>query len=177
MAIGHYQFEAIHPFPDGNGRTGRALNILYLIDKQLLDLPILYLSQYINANRDSYYKLLLGVTASAEWQPWILFMLDAVEQTAKWTTEKIAAIKTLMDDTTRYVKVAHPTVYSHELVELLFTQPYCRITDLVRLDIASRNTASKYLKELATAGILEQRKEGREVLYINGKFLDLLKKG
>jgi Fic family protein len=176
MAVGHYQFEAIHPFADGNGRTGRALNILYLVDKQLLDLPILYLSQHINANRDDYYKLIRGVTASAEWEPWILFMLDAVEQTARWTAEKIAAIKALMDDATRFIKSALPSVYSHELVELLFTQPYCRITDLVRLDIASRNTASKYLKELAAAAVVEQRKEGREVLYINGKFLDLLQK-
>jgi Fic family protein len=174
MAIGHYQFEAIHPFPDGNGRTGRALNILYLIDKKLLDLPILYLSQYINANRDSYYRLLRGVTTSGEWEPWILFMLDAVEQTARWTTLRIAAIKALIDDTARYVKGALPNVYSRELVELLFTQPYCRTGDLVHLDIASRNTASRYLKEMVAIGVLEQRKEGREVLYINRKFLDLL---
>ena len=176
MAVGHYQFEAIHPFADGNGRTGRALNILYLIDKQLLDLPILYLSRYINANRESYYKLLRGVTTSQEWEPWILFMLDAVEQTAKWTTEKIASIKALMDDAARHIKGAHPIVYSRELVELLFTQPYCRVTDLVQNDIASRNTASRYLKELLAGGVLEQRKEGREILYINSKFLDLLKK-
>lgn len=175
MAVGHYQFEAIHPFPDGNGRTGRALNILYLIDKQLLDLPILYLSQHINANRDTYYKLLRGVTASADWEPWILFMLDAVEQTAKWTTEKIGAIKALMDGAARHIKGVHPITYSHELVELLFTQPYCRVTDLVIHDVTSRNTASRYLRELAAGGVLEQRKEGREILYINTRFLELLK--
>lgn len=175
MAIGHYQFEAIHPFPDGNGRTGRALNILYLIDQQRLDLPILYLSQYINANRDSYYRLLTGVTAAGEWEPWILFMLDAVQQTARWTTDKIEAVKALMDDTIRYVKAELPRIYSRELVELLFTQPYCRTTDLVESHIASRNIAAKYLKELAASGVLLQRKEGREVLYINAKFLDLLK--
>lgn len=175
MAVGHYQFEAIHPFPDGNGRTGRALNILYLIDQKRLDLPILYLSQYINANRDSYYRLLNRVTANGEWEPWILFMLDAVEQTAQWTTSKIEALKTLMDETVRYVKATRPKIYSRELVEIIFTQPYCRIADLVQNGVASRNIATKYLKELTTAGVLEQRKEGREVLYLNTRFLDLLK--
>lgn len=175
MAVGHYQFEAIHPFPDGNGRTGRALNILYLIDQKLLDLPILYLSQYINVHRDSYYRLLSRVTSDKEWEPWILFMLDAVEQTAQWTTNKIDALKALMDDTVRYVKAVQPKIYSRELVELIFTQPYCRTADLVGNGVASRNIAAKYLKELTAAGVLEQRKEGREVLYLNTRFLDLLK--
>jgi Fic family protein len=175
MAVGHYQFEAIHPFPDGNGRTGRALNILYLIDQKLLDLPILYLSQYINGHRERYYKLLSGVTSEQAWEPWILFMLDAVEQTAEWTTDKIEALKRLMDDTVHYVKLVQPKIYSRELVELIFTQPYCRVADLVGANVASRNIAAKYLKELAAAGVLEQRKEGREVLYLNTRFLDLLK--
>lgn len=175
MAVGHYQFEAIHPFPDGNGRTGRALNILYLIDQKLLDLPILYLSQYINGNRESYYRLLSDVTVEQAWEPWILFMLDAVEQTAQWTTDKIEALKTLMDETVLYVKAVQPKIYSHELVELIFTQPYCRVKDLVENNIASRNIAAKYLKELAAAGVLEQMREGREVLYLNTRFLDLLK--
>jgi DNA-binding transcriptional ArsR family regulator len=103
-------------------------------------------------------------------------MLEAVEQTAKWTTAKITAIEALMEDTARYIKAAHPIAYSHELVELLFTQPYCRVTDLVEHDVASRNTASRYLRELAGAGVLEQRKDGREILYINNKFLELLKR-
>jgi Fic family protein len=175
MAVGHYQFEAIHPFSDGNGRTGRALNILYLIDQKLLDLPILYLSQYINGHRERYYKLLSGVTSEQAWEPWILFMLDAVEQTAQWTTDKIEALKRLMDDTVHYVKLVQPKIYSRELVELIFTQPYCRVADLVGANVASRNIAAKYLKELAAAGVLEQRKEGREVLYLNTRFLDLLK--
>jgi Fic family protein len=175
MAVGHYQFEAIHPFPDGNGRTGRALNILYLIDQKLLDLPILYLSQYINGHRERYYKLLSGVTSEQAWEPWILFMLDAVEQTAQWSTDKIEALKRLMDDTVHYVKLVQPKIYSRELVELIFTQPYCRVADLVGANVASRNIAAKYLKELAAAGVLEQRKEGREVLYLNTRFLDLLK--
>jgi Fic family protein len=175
MAVGHYQFEAIHPFPDGNGRTGRALNILYLIDQKRLDLPILYLSQYINQNRERYYRLLTGVTVDQAWEPWILFMLDAVEHTALWTTNKIEALKTLMDETVQYTKAALPRIYSRELVELIFTQPYCRTADLVEHQIASRNIAAKYLKELAAAGVLEQRREGRDVLYLNSRFLDLLK--
>jgi Fic family protein len=174
MAVSHYQFEAIHPFPDGNGRTGRAINILYLIDQGLLDLPILYLSQYINANRDSYYRLLLGVTAESAWEPWILFMLEAVQNTAGWTTEKITAIRSLITDTKRYVRAALPVAYSHELIEILFTQPYCRVTDLVEHGITTRNTASRYLRALHAKGVLDQRKEGREILYINNKFLDLL---
>lgn len=175
MAVGHYQFEAIHPFPDGNGRTGRALNILYLIDKKLLDLPILYLSQYINARRNQYYVLLRDVTASAAWEPWILFMLDAVEATSRWTSDKIAAIHDLLNATVSHVKTALPKIYTRELVEILFTQPYCRSSDLIGHKLAGhRNTAAKYLKDLAAAGILDYRKEGREALYINTKFLDLL---
>jgi Fic family protein len=174
MAVSHYQFEAIHPFPDGNGRTGRAINILYLIDQGLLDLPILYLSQYIHANRDNYYKLLLGVTASSAWEPWILFMLDAVQSTSRWTMEKILAIQGLIEETKRYVRAALPAVYSHELVEILFVQAYCRVTDLVEHGITTRNTASRYLRALHAKGVLGQRKEGREILYINNRFLDLL---
>jgi Fic family protein len=175
MAIGHYQFEAIHPFPDGNGRTGRALNILYLIDQKRLDLPILYLSQYINANRASYYRLLMDVTAHGAWESWILFMLDAVQHTARWTTEKIEAIEALMEETVHHVKARLPKIYSRELVELLFTQPYCRIGDVVGSGIASRNIAAKYLKELAAVDVVFQHKEGREVLYLNTRFLHLLK--
>jgi Fic family protein len=174
MAIGHYQFEAIHPFPDGNGRTGRVINILYLIEQKLLDLPILYLSRYINGNRGDYYRLLLEVTTEAAWEPWVLYMLTAVEETALWTVGKIKAIKSLMDETVRHVSRTMPGLYSRELVELVFTQPYCRIGNLVDTGIGNRNTAAKYLKELATGGVLQSRKEGREQLYINSRFLDLL---
>lgn len=174
MAIGHYQFEAIHPFPDGNGRTGRVINILYLIEQKLLDLPILYLSRYINDNRNDYYRLLQEVTTKAAWEPWVLYMLTAVEETAMWTVGKINAIKTLMDETVRHVSKTMPGLYSRELVELVFTQPYCRIGNLVESGIGNRNTAAKYLKELAAGGVLKSRKEGREQLYINARFLDLL---
>lgn len=174
MAVGHYQFEAIHPFPDGNGRTGRVINILYLVEQGLLDLPILYLSRYINENRSEYYRLLLEVTVNQAWESWILFMLDAVEETANWTRAKIAAIKFLMEETVRFVSVKLPKIYKRELVEVLFTQPYCRIGDLVALDLGNRATVSKHLRDLVGAGVLEERKSGRERLFINTKLLDLL---
>lgn len=174
MAAAHYQFEAIHPFTDGNGRTGRILNILYLVDQKLLDLPILYLSRYINERRADYYRLLLEVTKSAAWETWILFMLAAIEDTAQWTTDKILAVRSLMGDTVAHVGAATPKIYSRELVELLFTQPYCRIGDLVAAGLGNRVTASKYLKELVDAGVLHERKVGRENLYLNVRFLNLL---
>jgi Fic family protein len=174
MAVGHYQFEAIHPFPDGNGRTGRVVNILYLIEQRLLDLPILYLSRYINDNRTEYYRLLLEVTTKGDWEAWVLYMLSAVEATSLWTVGKIRAIKLLMDHTVRHVSEKMPSLYSRELVELVFTQPYCRIGDLVDAGIGNRNTAAKYLRELAAGGVLESRKEGREQLFINSRFLELL---
>jgi len=174
MAVGHYQFEAIHPFSDGNGRTGRVINILYLIEQDLLDLPILYLSRYINENRSDYYRLLLDVTTKQAWEGWVLYMLSAVERTSLWTIDKIKAIKFLMEETVRYVSAAMPNLYSRELVELMFTQPYCRIGNLVEAGIGNRNTAAKYLKELAADGVLGSRREGREQLYINTRFLELL---
>ncbi len=174
MAIGHYQFEAIHPFPDGNGRTGRILNILFLIEQGLLDQPILYLSRYINEHREDYYRLLLEVTTKGAWEPWILYMLAAVEDTASWTRAKIRAIKRQMEETVRHVATTCPKTYSRELVEVTFVQPYCRTNDLVRLGIGTRKTSAKYLGELVSAGVLQERKEGREKLYIHTRFLDLL---
>jgi cell filamentation protein, protein adenylyltransferase len=174
MAAAHYQFEAIHPFTDGNGRTGRILNTLYLIDKKLLDLPVLYLSRYINEHRTDYYNLLLGVTTSGAWEPWLLYMLTAVEETSTWTTEKIRAISGLMDTTVEYVSSSLPKIYSRELVEVIFTQPYSRISDVVHAKLANRGTASKHLKELVNKGVLQKREEGRENIYINIRLLDLL---
>lgn len=174
MAAGHYQFEAIHPFADGNGRTGRILNTLYLIDKKLLDLPILYLSRFINQHRGEYYERILQVTLSGAWEPWLLFMLQAVEETSQWITAKIHAIRHLIDATVEHARSTTPKVYSRELIEVVFTQPYSRISDVVDAGLANRNTASKHLKALAASGILRERKEGRENLYINVRFLDLL---
>jgi Fic family protein len=174
MAIGHYQFEAIHPFVDGNGRTGRILNILYLLQQELLELPIIYLSRYINDHRSDYYSLLLEVTRQEAWEGWILFMLEAVEQTSNSTRAKVHAIRRLMEETVRYVSRELPKIYSRELVEVLFTQPYCRVSDLVEADLGHRNTSAKHLKDLTKAGVLEDRKIGRERLYINTRLLGLL---
>ena len=133
MAVSHYQFEAIHPFPDGNGRTGRILNILFIIDQKLLDLPILYLSGYIHKHREVYYEKLRNVTFNQEWEPWIIYMLDAVEQTSQWTTKKILLIKNLIDETCRLVNEKRPKIYSRELVEAIFNHPYTRTTDLINM--------------------------------------------
>lgn len=174
MAVGHYQFEAIHPFTDGNGRTGRVLNILYLVDQGLLELPVLYLSRYIIHNKDDYYRLLLSVTKDGDWQPWLVFMLTAVKETAQWTADKIRAAKELIEHTVDYVREAVPSIYSRELVEQTFIQPYCRISNLVDIGLAHRETASKYLKELSKIGVLEEIKVGREKLFVHPKFLRLL---
>ena len=174
MAVGHYQFEAIHPFTDGNGRTGRLLNILYLVDKQLLELPVLYLSRYIIHNKADYYRLLLDVTSHAHWQEWLEYMLLAVKETADWTSEKIRAARLLQDHTVDYVRRREPVIYSRELVDQIFIQPYCRIGNLVDAGIGHRETASKYLKILCDIGVLEEIKAGREKLFVHPKFLRLL---
>ena len=174
MAAAHYQFEAIHPFTDGNGRTGRILNTLFLIDKGLLDLPILYLSRYINEHRSEYYDRLLAVTTKGAWEAWLLYMLTAVEETSLWTTAKIRAIGDLMDATVDYVSSASPKIYSRELIEVIFTQPYSRIGDVIEAKLGNRATASKYLRELVAKGVLQERQEGRENIYINVRFLELL---
>lgn len=171
MAIAHYQFECIHPFPDGNGRTGRILNILYLIQSKLLSLPILYLSRFILERRDDYYRLLRGVTEEGDWESWILFMLEAVESTSKWTTDKISIVRALMAETSSYVREKLPKIYTHELVQTLFTKPYCRIENLVERGVAKRQTASIYLKQLVEIGVLEEMSVGREKLYMNTRLL------
>ncbi len=174
MAIAHYQFEAIHPFSDGNGRTGRVLNILYLIEQGLLNLPILYLSRYIVQNKADYYQLLLGVTREQNWEEWILYMLAAVAETAQWTTAKITATRQLMELTARYTQSQLPKIYSHELIQVIFQQPYCRINNLVDAKIAKRQTASVYLKQLCDIGVLEERQIGKEKLFIHPRLVHLL---
>ena len=174
MAVGHYQFEAIHPFIDGNGRTGRILNILFLIQDDLLTLPILYLSRYIIAHKSEYYRLLLNVTAQADWEPWLIFMLKAVEQTAKWTTDKIAAIRQLHEETVRHVRQHAPAVYSRELIDVIFEQPYCRIMNVVDKSIAKRQTASTHLKKLVEVGVLNEVSVGKDKLFIHPKLMQLL---
>ena len=174
MATAHYQFEAIHPFTDGNGRTGRVLNSLFLVDQGLLPLPVLYMSRFIIDYKNDYYELLRDVTRSEEWEPWILFMLRGVENTSIWTTKKIGAIGRLREDTGRFVKEKLPKIYSWELVDILFEQPYCRISNLVEAGIVGRQAASRYLKELASIGVLVEQTIGREKLFTHPKLLDLL---
>ena len=174
MAVGHYQFEAIHPFADGNGRTGRVLNTLFLIQENLLTLPILYLSRYIIANKADYYRLLLEVTREQAWETWILYILKGVEETARWTTAKIAAIRELQAMTIEHVRHAAPKIYSRELVDLVFELPYCRIQNVTDKKIAERQTASRYLKLLAEIGVLNEIAVGREKLFIHPKLVNLL---
>jgi Fic family protein len=174
MAVAHYQFEAIHPFTDGNGRTGRILNLLFLVEQGLLDSPVLYLSRAIIQRKLDYYRLLRAVTAEGRWEDWILYMLNAVDETARWTTAKIRAIRELMQTTAEYVREKAPAAYSRELVELIFVQPYSRIANVVEADIAKRQTASVYLKELCDVGVLKEIKVGREKLFINPRLMTLL---
>ncbi|ATF95380.1 Fic/DOC family [Cedecea neteri] len=171
MAITHYQFESIHPFPDGNGRTGRILNILFLLQKELLSLPILYLSRFILERRGDYYTLLRKVTEEGDWESWILFMLEAIANTSRWTTDKIAIVRSLMAETVEYVREKLPKIYTYELIQALFAQPYCRIENLVERGVAKRQTASIYLKQLVEIGVLEEKSSGREKLYINTRLL------
>jgi Fic family protein len=174
MAVGHYQFEAIHPFTDGNGRTGRVINILYLIQVELLNLPILYLSRHVIEHKADYYGLLLGVTRDQAWEPWLQFMLQAVAETSKWTTGKIAAIRKLAEQTTEHVRERLPKIYTRELVDVIFEQPYCRISNLVDKGIAQRQAASRYLHDLADLGVLREMPFGKEKLFIHPKLMQLL---
>jgi len=177
MAVAHYQFESIHPFYDGNGRTGRIINVLFLVLKGLLDSPVLYLSSYINRNKSRYYQLLQNLRMTGSWEEWIIFILKAVEVTSKETLSIIRSIVDLMDTTTEHARKGLPqTSYSKELIELLFVQPYTKIEYIVKAGIAERRTASKYLKQLVELGILESHKVGKEILYINKGLFELLRK-
>ena len=177
LAVIHYQFEAIHPFSDGNGRVGRIINSLFLVARQLLDVPILYLSKYIIDSKNEYYKLLRAITAKGEWENWVLYMLDAIQTTSVETREKVVAIRKLMDQILETGKAKLPArVYSKELIEALFRQPYTKVQHLVDAGIAERKTAAVYLRELEKAGILRSHKSGREVLFLNVKLFQLLSK-
>lgn len=174
MAIIHYQFEAIHPFSDGNGRVGRILNILYLIHENLLTIPILYLSRYIIENKKDYYLGLRNVTEKNEWESWIRFMLKGITQTALQTKNCILKIIELMQKTTLFVQAKTPKIYSKDLMEIIFSQPYCKIRFLEEAGIARRQTASRYLQELEKIKILKSIKIGREQYYINHALLRIL---
>lgn len=176
MAVIHYQFEAIHPFADGNGRTGRIINILYLVLQNLIPLPVLYLSKFIIENKENYYRLLRNVTEKEDWQPWIFYMLEGMEQTAGYTVKLVEGIRSLLEKTAEKIKKDLPKIYSRELVNVLFDQPYCRIQNIVEAGLASRNTASKYMKAFEDIGILELHKVWKENLYLNKKLWSLLKR-
>lgn len=174
LAVMHYQFEAIHPFIDGNGRTGRVLNLLFLVDMGLLEIPVLYLSRHIIRNKRAYYDGILAVTTQAAWEPWILFMLGAIRETAGWSTTKIRAIRELLDQTAERLRRELPKIYSRELVEVIFVYAYCRIGNLVSAGIAKRQSAAAYLGTLVKLGLIERVKAGRENLYTNPPLLALL---
>ncbi len=176
LAVQHYQFESIHPFYDGNGRTGRIINVLYLILHNLLESPILYLSAYIIDNKADYYRLLQEIRLKDNWEEWILYILKGVEVTAKETISQVQEINKLFIKTQEKVKSEAEKSYNKELLELLFEHPYSKIDYLIERLKISRITASKYLKELEKLGILQSKKVWKETLYINTELFDLLKK-
>ncbi len=175
MPIIHYQFESIHPFYDGNGRTGRLLNILFLVQQGLLDIPVLYLSSYIIKNKSDYYRLLQEVRTKGTWEQWIVWMLKGVEQTAKETVVVVNKIKQMMD---KYkVKIRHDfSFYSHDLINILFKHPYTKIDFLERELKIHRNTAALYLNTLSEHGLLTKIKIGKSNYYINDGLLEILRK-
>lgn len=174
MAILHFQFESIHPFYDGNGRTGRILNLLHLVLHGLLDHPVLYLSRYIVRHKAEYYRGLQAVRDNASWEAWVLYMLRAVEETSKETLERIGEIRALMMETKHRIRTRLPKIYSRELLNNLFQHPYTKI-DFVEKDLGvSRPTATKYLEELVKAQILRKTKSGRTNFYVNQPLFDLL---
>jgi Fic family protein len=173
MAIVHHQFESIHPFFDGNGRTGRILNILHLISEGILDNPILYLSRYITQNKRQYYKLLQKVRDENSWEEWILFMLEALESTARQTISSIEKIKLAMAEYKNILKEKTPRIYSHEMINTLFSHPYTKIEFIVSATKVSRLTASKHLKKLVDIGLLELKKHKNTNYYINNRLLNI----
>jgi Fic family protein len=175
MAISHYQFEAIHPFSDGNGRTGRILNLLYLVNQDLLVLPVLYMSKYIIENKDDYYYRLGAVTQRGDWKGWLIYMMNAVKFSSTFTNNLIDDIVNQMEATLEYGK-AKLKWYNKEVNEAIFTQPYIKPSTLNRvLQRASRTTLTKYMAELTALGILSPKKDGKEVYYINNDLLRILK--
>ena len=174
MAVLHYQFESIHPFYDGNGRTGRILNLLHLVLHGLLDLPILYLSRYIVRNKADYYRGLQAVRESDAWELWVLYMLRAVEETSRETLIKVKGIRNLMQETKLWLRRDLSNIYSQDLLNNLFRHPYTKIEFIERDLAVSRPTATKYLEALAKAEIVRKTRIGRTNFYINQPLLALL---
>jgi Fic family protein len=174
MALIHHQFESIHPFYDGNGRTGRIVNVLYLVKEGLLEIPILYMSRYIVENKAGYYRLLQAVRDEDQWEDWVLYMLTAVEKTAAAGVATVHAIKRLLLDYKHRIREQHHKFYSQDLINNLFSHPYTKIEYVERdLDV-TRATAAKYLEALVTSGFLEKHKVGRNNYYMNRPLTDIL---
>jgi Fic family protein len=176
MAVIHYQFESIHPFYDGNGRVGRIINVLFLVLSDLLRLPILYLSRYIIRNKSEYYTLLRTLPETGNWEPWVLYMLDAVEQTSKETIVLINAIRELMLQYKHGIREKLPKIYSQDLINNLFRHPYTKIDFVMRDLKVTRPTASKYLGALVKNGFLQKAKIGTSNYYINAPLFNLFAK-
>ncbi len=177
MAIIHHQFESIHPFPDGNGRLGRIVNVLYLTRSGLLEIPVLYLSRYITTRKGDYYRLLQSVRDTGDWEPWLLYMLNGVAQTAQETLALIEGMRALMAEYKQRIRTDHSKIYSQDLLNNLFRHPYTRI-DYVQSDLGvSRPTATKYLDDLAAGGLLHKQRSGRNVYYINQRLVALFVDG
>ena len=175
LAVIHHQFESIHPFYDGNGRTGRIINVLYLVLKELLDSPILYLSQYIIRNKASYYRLLQEVRTKGAWVEWILFMLDGIESTAVETLKLIKRINSLVEKTAEDILTALPKIYSRELVDLLFFEFYTKTIYIEKGLRISRKTAVTYLSALEESGFLTSERMGRERIYLNKRLFEVVR--
>ena len=175
LAVIHHQFESIHPFYDGNGRTGRIINVLYLVLKELLDSPILYLSQYIIQNKTSYYRLLQEARTKGLWEEWILFMLDGIESTAVETLKLIKRINSLVEKTAEDILTALPKIYSRELVELLFFEFYTKTIYIEKGLRISRKTAVTYLSALEESGFLTSERMGRERIYLNKRLFEVVR--
>jgi Fic family protein len=176
MAIMHYQFEAIHPFSDGNGRTGRILLLLYLKMEKLLDIPAIYLSEYINKNKTDYYKKLRDITENNDWEGFILYMLDMIESTAKKGLTRLENIISLMEITVKNIKTELPKVYSKDLIEIIFKLPYTKRQFLINAGLGTLKTVGNYLILLEEKGYLNSIKVGKEKLYLNHKLMEILEK-
>ncbi|MBL8572691.1 MAG: Fic family protein [Hyphomicrobiaceae bacterium] len=174
MAVVHHQFESIHPFYDGNGRTGRIINILYLVQQGLLKTPVLYLSRYINQNKSEYYRQLQAVRDDGAWEAWVMFMLEGVEQTSLQTTLLVDAIRKLMLSHKVKIRTALPRIYSQDLLNSIFGHPYSKIIFIERDLRVSRLTATKKLEALTDLGLMTKQRIGRENYYINVELVALL---
>lgn len=174
MAVIHHQFESIHPFPDGNGRVGRIINVLYLVQQGIIDIPILYLSRYITQTKSDYYRLLQSVRDDGSWEEWILYILRGIAATAWETADLLEGLNTLLSRYKTAIREEHRQIYSHELLNTLFRHPYTRIEYVVRDTGVGRQTAARHLDQLADAGLVLKQKKGRVNYYVNVPLVELL---